>query len=118
MAELSSNRIAWTYTDEGGKDWRVAAVKALTDQAVLGGSAALATVPPKPAGIKMRRATVRSAGGVSRTVPLYNGSQTLVVGDTLGSINVNILQVETSMTAVGGIIPERRPRSSVTSQST
>jgi hypothetical protein len=117
VSELSSNRIAWTYTDDAGKDWRVAAVKALTDQGVLGGSAAAGSVPPKPANIKMRRATVRSAGGVSRTVPLYDGTQTLVVGDTLGTINLNIVQVETEMTAVGGIISESRPRQSVTRQS-
>lgn len=117
MSELSSNRIAWTYTDDAGKAWRVAAVKALTDQAVLGGSAAASTVPPKPAEIKMRRATVRSAAGVSRTVPLYDGTQTLVTSGSLGTINLNILQVETAMTAIGSVIPEKRPRVSVTSQS-
>jgi hypothetical protein len=118
LAELSSNRIAWTYVDDTGISYRVAALKALTDQALLGGAAAASTVPPKPPSIKMRRATVRSAGGVSRTVPLYSAAQTLIVGLVVTPINVNVAQVETAMTPVGSIIPERRPRVSVTSQST
>lgn len=115
MAILGSERIPWSYTDDTGKVWRVAATEAITAQAVLGGSAAASTVPPKPSNIKMRRATVRSAAGVSRTVPLYDGTQTLVVGTTLGTINLNILQLETLMTAIGSVIPERRPRVSVMS---
>lgn len=117
MAEISSNRIAWTYTDDSGKAWRVAAVKGLTDQAVLGGAAAASTVPPKPANIHMRRATGRTAGGVSRTFPLYSGSQTFAVDGAPGTINANVLEVSTAFVWGGGIIPERRPRVSVTTQS-
>lgn len=117
MSELSSNRIAWTYTDDSGKNWRVAALKAFTDQALLGGAAAASTVPPKPASIKMRRATGRTAGGVSRTFPLYSGSQTYAVDGAPGTINANVLEVSTPFVWGGGIIPERRPRISVTTQS-
>jgi len=35
MAALSTNRIAWTYTDDAGNQCRVAAQKPLTDQGVL-----------------------------------------------------------------------------------
>ncbi len=118
MAELSSNRIAWTYTDDTGKDWRVAAVKALTDQGLLGGAPAASTVPPKPANIKMRRATGRTAGGVSRTFPLYDSSQTFAVDGAPGTINANVLEVSTPFVWGGGVIPEKRPRISVTTQST
>lgn len=118
MAELSSNRLAWGYTDDLGKLWRVAAVKAITDQAVLGGAAAASNIPAKPANIKMRRATVRSAAGVSRTVPLYDQTQTLVTDIATNPINLNIDQVSTAMQPIGSVIPEKRPRVSVTSQST
>ena len=118
MAELSSNRIAWNYTDDLGKIWRVAALKAITDQGLLGGSASGPSVPPKPANIHMRRATVRSAAGVSRTVPLYDNTQTLVTDEAINPINLNIDQVSTVMTPIGSVIAERRPRVSVTSQST
>jgi hypothetical protein len=114
VAELGSERIPWTYTDDAGFQWRVAATEGVVSQGKQGGATALATVPPKPANIKMRRATVKS-GTVSRTVVLYDATQTLVVGATLGTINLNILQVETTMTATGSIIPERRPRISVIS---
>jgi len=116
MAPLSTNRIAWSYTDAAGKVWRVAAQKALTDQGILGGAAALSTVPPKPASIKMTRATVRSAAGVSRTVPLYDATQTLTTSTPV--INLNYLENSTAFTWVGSVIPERRPRQSVTTQST
>lgn len=73
MARLSMNRIAWTYTADDGTDYRVAAIKAVTDQSKLGGSAALATVPPLPKHIKMRRLTVRNTTlNRARTVPLYS----------------------------------------------
>jgi hypothetical protein len=115
VAPLSTNRIAWTYTDATGKNWRVAAQKALTDQGILGGSAAASTVPPKPASIKMTRATVRSAAGISRTVPLYSASQTLT--SSTPTINLNYLENSTAFTWIGSVIPEQRPRQSVTTQS-
>lgn len=127
MARLASNRIAWTYTDDAGTDWRVAAVKAITDQAKLGGSAAASTVPEKPGWLKMRRTTVHNAtNSKSRTVPVYDTTAAiLTAGET---INLNL------QLAAGGddsaaftqgaskpmnLIGEKRlPRGRVTSQST
>ena len=120
MTALLTNRIAWTYTDDAGNVWRVAAKKALTDQGVLGGSAAAATVAPKPANLHMRRATVRNGTYGSRVVPLYDATQTLVkpASQDQGTINVNWLNDSHSFTAIGSVISERRPRQSVTTQAT
>jgi hypothetical protein len=115
MAALSGNRIAWTYTDDLGRDWRVAAQKALTDQGALGGSAAAISVPPKPVNIQMRRTTVRAAGTGSRTLPVYAAdADILTAGDT---INANFGGTSVEFTSSGTLISERRPRQSVTSQS-
>lgn len=114
MALTGPERTPWTYTDEAGSVWRVAAREDYVSQGKQGGAAAAATVPAKPSNIKMRRATVKN-GTTSRTVPLYDGTQTLVVGTTLGTIELAISDVGVVMTAVGGIIPERRPRVSVMS---
>ena len=118
MAALSTNRIAWTYTDDAGNSWRVAAQKAITDQGVCGGSAAAASVPPKPASIKMRRATVRNPSYGSRTVVLYDATQTLVkpAGTSQGTVNLNWLGSSYAFTAEGTLISEKRPRQSVTMQ--
>lgn len=115
MAALSTNRIAWTYTDDDGNDWRVAAQKALTDQAVLGGSAAAGTVPERPNIGRLRRCTVSDGAGHSRVVPVYEPTATIVTPGT--AINVNVLQNSTAMTSNGGYIAEERPRRNVTKQS-
>jgi hypothetical protein len=119
MAALSLNRIAWTYTTEGGTAFRVAAQKALTDQSKLGGTAWGGTAPPKPSNIKMRRITVRNAAqGVSRVVPVYdNDAAILTAGET---VNLNHLGDSYAFVSDGGehVISESRPRSSVTKQST
>lgn len=117
MARLSGNRIAWTYTADDGTDYRVAADKALTDQNKLGGSAAAATVKPKPGYIKMRRCTVSDGAGHSRVVPVYEVTAPIVTAGT--TINVNVGEDSASMTSNGGFIPQgpiRHP--SVTKQST
>ena len=116
MALLSTNRIAWTYTDDQGNQWRVAAQKALTDQAVLGGSAAASTVPQKPSDIRMRRATVSNASGHSRVVHVYEPTADIATAGT--SINVNYLSNSEAFTSNGGFIPESTPRRSATKQST
>lgn len=115
MAALSTNRIAWTYTDDFGNQWRVAAQKALTDQSVLGGSAAAGTVPERPNVGRMRRCTVSDGAGHSRVVPVYETTADIVTAGT--SINVNVLENSTAMTSNGGYIPEERPRRNVTKQS-
>ena len=117
MALLSLNRIAWTYTDDLGNDWRVAAQKALTDQTKLGGSAAASTVPPKPPTIRMRRTTVRNNTlGVSRTVVVYASDAPILTAEA--TINLNHLADSAAFVWQNDLISERRARTSVTSQST
>ena len=115
MAVLSGNRIAWTYVDDTGKSWRVAAQKALTDQTKLGGSAAAITVLPKPNSIKMRRTTVRNVAHGSRTVPVYSTDAPILTAEA--TINVNFLGDSYAFTWGGAVIGEKRPRQSVTAQS-
>jgi hypothetical protein len=119
VAVLSSNRIAWSYTDDDGNVWRVAALKAWTDQAKLGGSAALATVPQRPAGYKMRRTTVSDGAGHSRVVPVYTTDAPIVAsGETL-NFNANVAGVITEVTGTsnGGFLREGASRHNVTKQS-
>lgn len=73
----SANKLAWTYTDDNGDDWRVAASKAITDQVngsaavKVGGSAAAATVKRLPPYIKPRKRYV-VYGNVRRAVVCYD----------------------------------------------
>lgn len=117
MVLLSLNRIAWEYESDDGNSYRVAAQKALTDQAKLGGQAWQGVVGPKPHGMKMRRITVRNAtAGVSRVVPVYGTDAAILsVGET---INLNRLADSAAFTSSGNPIPEQRPRKSVTIQAT
>jgi hypothetical protein len=119
MAVLSSNRIAWTYTDDDGNAWRVAALKAWTDQGVLGGAAAAATVPQRPAGYKMRRCVVSDGAGHSRTVPCYTNAATIITGGTSFNYNANVAGVITEVTGTsnGGFLREGSSRHNVTKQS-
>jgi hypothetical protein len=120
MAVLSSNRIAWTYTDDAGNNWRVAADKALTDQAKLGGSAAAATVPQRPAHWPMRRTTVSDGAGHSRVVPVYDTTAPIVTAGTSINYNANVAGVITEVTGTsnGGFIREGSTRHNVTKQAT
>jgi len=126
MARLGSNRIAWTYTDDGGNDWRVAAEKALTDQSKLGGEAAAATVPEKPGWLKMRRTSVRNAtNSITRTVPVYAADAAILTAAETINLNCQLLNGTSDSAAFvqGGnspsnIIREKGlPRGRVTSQS-
>jgi hypothetical protein len=116
MAALSGNRVAWGYTDDRGVTWRVSAEKAVTDQAKSGGAAALASVPGKPADIKMRRMTVNDGAGHSRTTPIYSTGAALLAPGSSVDLNFN----GNTVTFFGGrnLIPERRPRDQQTSQQT
>jgi sRNA-binding protein len=116
VALLSTNRIAWEYHADDGTVYRVAAQKALTDQAVLGGAAAAGTVPQKPRGIKMRRATVSNASGHSRVVHVYETTAPIVTAGT--SINVNYGSNSEAFTSNGGFIAEDSGKKNVTKQST
>lgn len=113
MALLGGNRLAWLYTDNEGNVWRVAAQKAMTDQAKLGGSASDGTEPEKPSAIKMRRCTV-SNGTYSRVVPVYTTNAPITVaGET---VNVNRAGDSRTLVSAGGYIPEGGPRRNVTRQ--
>lgn len=114
MAILSSNRIAWLYTDDFGAVYRVAAVKDLTSQAVLGGSAATGFEPERPTDFKMRRITVSTADGKSRVLPVYTPGAPILTSGTL--INVNYDQVETAFKSSRSFIPEQHRRPNVTHQ--
>jgi len=115
MAALFGNRIAWTYTSDDGNTYRVAAQKALTDQAVLGGVAAATTLPEKPSAIKLRRCTVSNAAGHSRVVVCYQPGAPIATAGT--AINVNYDGNSEAFTSNGGFIPEGGPRKNVTKQS-
>jgi len=115
-AELDRNRIAWTYTSDDGNNYRVAAMKAMTDQNVLGGSAAAGTLPEKPSAIRIRRVTVSNAAGHSRVLPCYDNSAPIKTAGT--SVNANRGLASETFTSNGGVIPEAGPRKNVTKQST
>lgn len=117
MVLLSSNRIAWEYTADDGTVYRVAAQKALTDQAKLGGQAWAGSAPAKPGSLKMRRMTCHAAGQGSVTVPVYQVTAPIVTAET--SINVNKGGDQHAFTSTGKIIPEYPRRATpVTTQST
>lgn len=115
MALKSLNRIAWEYTSDNGITYRVAAQKALTDQAQQGGQAWQGTAGPLPRGFKMRRITVRNvAQATSRVIPVYDlTADILTKGET---IDLNHLADSYTFTSDGEPIPEQRPRHSVTRQ--
>lgn len=119
MAVLSSNRIAWSYTDDSGNVWRVAALKAWTDQAVLGGAAAANTVPERKGGSPMRRVTVSDGAGHSRVVPVYEAGATIATPGTSFNFNANVAGAITEVTGTssGRVLPEGR-KPNVTKQST
>jgi hypothetical protein len=76
MADLSQNLIAWTYKDDRGVNWRVAAKKAITDQlnvaaVKVGGQAAAGTLAKLPSWIKPRKRYV-SNGTIVRSVVCYD----------------------------------------------
>ncbi len=118
MAVLSSNRIAWSYTDDDGNVWRVAALAAWTSQDKLGGSAAAATVPQRPGGYKMRRCVVSDGAGHSRTVPVYTTDAAIITAGTAFNFNANVggAITEVSGTSNGGFLREGASRHNVTKQ--
>lgn len=120
MAVLSSNRVAWTYTDDDGHTWRVAALAEWVSQGVLGGAAALPTIPQRPAGYKMRRCVVSDGAGHSRTVPVYDLTATIIAAGTAFAFNANVGGAITSVTGTsnGGFLREGASRHNVTKQQT
>jgi hypothetical protein len=120
MAVLSSNRIAWNYTDDEGNVWRVAALKAWTDQGKLGGTASDGTISQRPHGYKMRRVTVSDGAGHSRTVPVYSLPATITTAGTTFNYNANVAGVITEVTGTsnGTLLPEGGVKRNVTKQTT
>jgi len=72
-------KTAWTYTTDAGVQYRVSLASYITSQTngatppvpLIGGAAATAAIPPKPASLKMRYTTVRDeTDKISRKVYL------------------------------------------------
>jgi hypothetical protein len=118
MAVIATDRLAWTYTDDNGLAWRVAALAGFTTQNVLGGAAAAGSVLPKPASIKMRRISVNDGAGHSRVVPVYDRDTAttppiVVVGAVL-NFNAQVADTVTSVAgkSTGYVIKEGTGRAS------
>ncbi len=82
MPAQSGNMISWTYTDDNGKEWRVAARKAITDQlevadVKVGGSAGDPADDKLPRYIRPRKRYVVAADGTRRGVVCYTTSAPL-----------------------------------------
>src|ERR1019366_4968999 len=118
MSVLSSKRVAWSYTDDDGNVWRVAALSAWVSQGVLGGESAATTVPQRPGGYKMRRTTVSDGNGHSRTCPVYDPSATIITAGTELNFNANVAGVITMVTGTsnGGTLREGASKHNVTKQ--
>jgi hypothetical protein len=124
VAAIPNNRVGWTYTDDAGQDWRVAAILGYTSQNKLGGSAASTDVPPLPRDVKMRRLSVRNAVlGKTRTVPIYEVTAPLLTPAATIMLNEWVAGELDSYAFTNDqetpvwIIPERHPRKSpITSQ--
>jgi hypothetical protein len=114
MAPLAGNRIAWLYTSDSGTVYRVAAQKALTDQAVLGGAAATGSETEKPSAIKLRRVTVSNTAGQSRVLVCYTPGAPIATPGT--AVNANYDGNSVAFTSNGGFIPQGGPRRNVTKQ--
>jgi hypothetical protein len=113
---LDQSRIRWTYTDDKNHDWAVTAQKSITDQGVLGGTAAAVSVPPLPKDWRMRRIYV-TAGNVTRSVPSYDTSNAAWTDGT-GSINLDLNNVSTAFTVSPNTLEEKQVNRRVCKQST
>jgi hypothetical protein len=116
---MMRNRIAWTYTDDTGFDWRVGAMKALTDQNKLGGSPAGPTVPPLPPSIKPRRIQLRYVRGQPeqrRSIVVYSVPCPIMTPGATVTLNVRISGTDQSQVYTNVhrprtvLVPERHPR--------
>lgn len=116
---VSANKVAWTYTDDDGNDWRVAASKGITDQVngssvpKVGGEAAAATVARLPQYITPRKRYVVSAAGVRRAVVCYDKTCDLWATDAT-TINLQFGGADTAFTR-GTTYYNERKRDTTTS---
>jgi len=107
-------RVAWTYTTDDGRQFRVSINQQLTTNVTggtppvpyIGGSAAAATLPPKPSGLKMRRITVRNTAlGISKTVPVMELSAPILT--SLGTaLTLDHAGTTAAFTYYGGLLNE------------
>jgi hypothetical protein len=116
--KADNNRVAWTYTDDLGNDYRVSA-KAVyvldgTDGAKYGGAAAgvaVAAIPPK---LRMRAVKCASSAGVVRWIPAYEVTAALWATPST-TVSRDINGTDTPMTNVAlGRRGERLPRTGIT----
>jgi len=79
--KADNNRVAWTYTDDKNRDWRVSAkavyVLDVTDGAKYGGSAAASSVQRIPKELKMRRVKCTSNGKPDKWMVAYEPAATI-----------------------------------------
>ena len=83
-------------------------------QAQQGGADGTAVALSKPAELKMRRVSCRTASGVTRVFPLYTVGAPLATAGATISANVN--SVSTVFTSRGNPLPEGHIRRSVVDQ--
>lgn len=114
--KADNNRVAWTYTDDRGNDWRVSA-KAVyvldpTDGGKYGGSAASAAVKRLPKGYSMRK-VYATCGGKLLAITCYE--TTAVAFTTEGTtLTRNLNGIDTTATTTEGTLAEKRPRAGIT----
>jgi len=117
--KADNNRVAWTYTDDKGNDWRVSAkavyVNDVTDGTKYGGSAAAASVARLPKGYQMRK-VYATCGGKLLAIPAYE--VTAAIWTTAGTtLTRNLNGTDTTATTTEGTLAEKRPRAGITQQS-
>jgi hypothetical protein len=112
------SKVPWTYTTDDGRQFRVSINAQLVSTANeqspgvkwVGGSPAAATLPPKPAGLQMRRITVRdTTNKISKTVPVMT-----LTAPILSAIGQDLVLdhagATSSFTFFGGLISEKDAR--------
>lgn len=111
--KADGNRVAWTYTANDGETYRVSA-KAVyvldgTDGAKYGGSAAAASLKPKPSGLRMRQVYAVSAAG--KTIAIVCYEKTCDAFATPGTtLTRNINGTDTSVTTTADTLKEKSAR--------
>jgi hypothetical protein len=111
--KADGNRVSWTYTANDSEAYRVSA-KAVyvldgTDGAKYGGSAAAASLKPKPAGLRMRQVYAVTAAGKTIAITCYTAAcDAFATAGTTLTRNIN--GTDTSVTTTGDTRPEKSGR--------
>lgn len=103
--KADNNRVAWTYTDDNGQDWRTSA-KAVyvldgTDGSKFGGDAGSEDDPQKPPGLSMRMVKCKSSGHPAKYVPAYSVTATIWTAPGTG-LTLNLNGVDVAYTTTKG----------------